>query len=233
MLRNGSHEMIKYCLPILETTDIEIYKIIDNNLDSYEYFEIWIDYVESYEIKLVLNLLKKYDKKLIFVTRRQLLQPIKLELESRYELINTISESNAFLDLDITTQALELDYIKHHDLKPRLILSYHNYELTPSSNDMAEIITAMKKINPSIYKLATYCLDNETALRLLQLLISLRNNNKKVIIIGMGEAGKITRLCGALWGNEINFAPLSINNASAPGQLTRQQYNILIEELGI
>jgi 3-dehydroquinate dehydratase len=51
----------------------------------------------------------------------------------------------------------------------------------------------------------------------------LKKENKRCIILGMGEHGMITRIFGTLWGNEMVFAPQTKSEASAPGQLTKQQ----------
>ena len=224
--------MTLYCLPIIKNRPFEIEKIIETNLKNYQYFEIWIDYINGFDLSFLDELINKYDGRLIVVTRRQSLDPIRLAKNIRLKLISRVCDSNALLDLDITTQKLELEYIKVNHLLPNLITSYHNYQLTPTRLSLNAIVLEMEQYNPAIYKLASHCPDNETALRLLHMLLDMRKNNKKTIIIGMGEHGKITRIYGALWGNEINFAPLSITEASASGQLTRHQYDVLIRELG-
>jgi 3-dehydroquinate dehydratase len=40
----------------------------------------------------------------------------------------------------------------------------------------------------------------------------------------MGEHGLVTRIFGTLWGNPIVFAPVTSSHASAPGQLTREEF---------
>ena len=39
----------------------------------------------------------------------------------------------------------------------------------------------------------------------------------------MGEKGFITRIFGTIWGNEITFAPKTLAEKSASGQLTKKQ----------
>jgi 3-dehydroquinate dehydratase type I len=67
------------------------------------------------------------------------------------------------------------------------------------------------------------CQTEQDALRLLQLLLELKAKNQRCIILGMGEHGITTRIFGTLWGNELIFAPETLAEQSAPGQLTRQQ----------
>lgn len=47
----------------------------------------------------------------------------------------------------------------------------------------------------------------------------------------MGEFGIITRIFGTIWGNEMIFAPKSIEGASAPGQLTKKQLEDIFKAL--
>ena len=47
----------------------------------------------------------------------------------------------------------------------------------------------------------------------------------------MGEFGVVSRVFGALWGNEMTFAPAVKTEQSAPGQLTRSQLENIFKEL--
>lgn len=85
------------------------------------------------------------------------------------------------------------------------------------------IIKAMSRNRPKIFKIATFCRSKKDALRLLDILQTLKKEGKKCIVLGMGKFGIITRIFGSLWGNEMIFAPLTIIEQSAPGQLTKSQ----------
>jgi 3-dehydroquinate dehydratase len=61
------------------------------------------------------------------------------------------------------------------------------------------------------------------ALKLLLLQQNLAVQKKKHIVLGMGEFGTITRVYGTLWGNELIYAPIVKQEASAPGQLTKKE----------
>ena len=87
------------------------------------------------------------------------------------------------------------------------------------------------RYNPQIIKIATMCQSPKDGLRLLDLLISLKSEQKKYIILGMGEYGTITRVYGTLWGNEMIFAPEKEADASAPGQFTKKQYEEIFKIL--
>jgi 3-dehydroquinate dehydratase type I len=96
---------------------------------------------------------------------------------------------------------------------------------------ISAIVETMNSYAPTIYKISTYCKSPEDAVRLLTLICSLKKENKRCIILGMGKHGMITRIFGTLWGNEMIFAPQIEHEASAPGQLTKQQLDTIFATL--
>jgi 3-dehydroquinate dehydratase type I len=90
----------------------------------------------------------------------------------------------------------------------------------------------IRKKNPTILKIATECQNDNDSLRLLDILLSLKETPQKYIILGMGSHGLITRVFGSLWGNELIFAPEKANEQSAPGQLTRKQLDNILQTIG-
>ena len=155
-----------------------------------------------------------------------------MSLEQRLAILRILNHSQVLLDLDISIQSSELEYIFSNHQKIQVITSYHNYEKTPTLARLKRVIDTMSKYNPYMYKLATYCKDEHDALRLLQLLLDIKSTGTRVTVVGMGHHGQITRLFGTIWGNQITFAPRTQEEASAPGQLTRLQYEIMLKELG-
>jgi 3-dehydroquinate dehydratase-1 len=223
--------MIRFCLPIIATSSEEIESIIKTNMSQYDYFEIWLDYISNFNSQFLRSLLSKYSNELIIVTRRLNLEPIHLNFDTRCQIIKLSSELNVLIDLDIHHQKNEIAHINDNSIDCRLLLSYHNYTFTPDSTELMAIIEDMSKFNPEIYKIATYCTSREDSLRLLKILLELQKQKKRLILIGMGKYGQITRLYGCMWGSYINFAPLTTNQSSAPGQFTIAQYKQIIKDL--
>ncbi len=221
-----------YCLPIIKNQKNEVLETVDNNLEDYSLFEVWLDYVDEVDATFIEKLTTQLGERLISVFRRHKLEPIQMELERRFEILKQIAGTPARVDLDITTQAVELNYIKEHSLTIKTIVSYHNYEQTPPTVQLEAIIDTMEQCQPMIYKVSAMCGRHEDALRLLQLLLKLKAQNIPVIILGMGELGIITRVFGALWGNEMTFAPTVATEQSAPGQLTKKQLEAIFRDLG-
>ena len=221
---------INYCLPIIKKNKEEIFKIIETNISDYQYFEVWLDYVENLDEAFITKLTNLLENHLIVLFRRLNLEPIIMDVQHRLDIISLVSTSESFLDLDIT-QKEELEYVQKNAIKINIIISYHDYHETPSDQKLKDILAEMKKYNPTIYKIATICVSEDDAIKLLQLQGILKKENKRHIVLGMGKFGTITRVFGALWGNEMIFAPETIEDQSAPGQLTKMQLENIFKQL--
>lgn len=221
---------IKYCLPIRKNKKDEVLKIIAEN-PEYDFYEIWLDYIEDLDAEFVKILLTEYDQKLIFVFRRNNLEEENMDFANRKKYIEMLNGSKAYLDLDIEAQKDEVKFLTDEKLNVSLIASYHNYEETPEYEKLDKIVTKMMEINPAVYKISTYCNSQEDALALLKVLLALNKEEVKKIILGMGENGLITRIFGTLWDNEMVFAPLKAEEASAEGQMTKRDLETIFERI--
>ncbi|OGE64860.1 hypothetical protein A3I48_04510 [Candidatus Daviesbacteria bacterium RIFCSPLOWO2_02_FULL_36_7] len=212
---------VKYCLPIIKKAKKEVLKSL--KVKGYDFYEIWLDYIKDLDNDFLTQICKSYKGKLIFVFRRQNLEKIKLNYDRRIEIIYLISRFNIILDLDFLTQYEELEYVTQKNQEIKLILSFHNYKETPSFDQLKNLINKMKRYNPEIFKISTFCKEETDALNLLNLLLLFKQQKLKYIVLGMGEKGFITRIFGTIWGNEITFAPKTLAEKSASGQLTKKQ----------
>lgn len=220
---------IKYCLPIIKSKSSEVISLIKETQDQFDYFEIWLDYIQDLNLNFINDLRNQFGDIFIFLFRRQNLETPKMDFKKRKDIMDAISKTDCFLDLDIS-QKKELVHLKKNS-QTRLVLSYHNYNETPDNEKLKEIISLMKKSNPDIYKISTFCKSDFDAIRLIDLLSKLKENNLKCIVLGMGQNGIIIRIAGALLGNEINFAPLSLEDKSASGQLTKPQLENILKKI--
>ncbi len=220
----------KYCLPIIKPSKAEVLSIIEQSKSSYGYFEVWVDYIEAFETSFAPELVYKFPGRVVLVFRRQNLEPIKMPTEQRFKVLDAVSGKDCLVDLDITCQTEDLAYIKGKDIKK--IGSYHNYENTPPDAKLQEIVSEIKSYSPYISKLSTYCEQASDALRLINIKKDFLETGQKHIVLGMGKEGEITRVFGALWGNELIFIPESSEEASAPGQITRTEFEKIMERAG-
>lgn len=221
---------IKYCLPIQKASKEEIIKIISENPD-YDFYEIWLDYVNNLNPGFVDLLLSEYGEKIIFVLRRNNLEKVKMDFDERKKYMDKLANSKAYLDLDIEEQREEINFLLKDKLNIKLIASYHNYQNTPDDKKLDSVVSKMMEIKPAIFKISTFCNTPEDALVLLEVLLALNNEGVRKIVLGMGENGLITRIFGTLWGNEMIFAPLKVEDSSAEGQMTKKDLEIIFERI--
>ena len=103
----------------------------------------------------------------------------------------------------------------------KLIISYHNFEHTPSKEELQNIIDSAKKLNADYVKIATEVKTQKDVLRIL----SLYENNDKLIAFGMGEIGRISRVTSLYMGAEFTYVSIDDENKTASGQLTVDEMN--------
>jgi len=221
---------INYCLPIIKAKKSEVLESI-RQAPNYDYYEIWLDYIEDLDETFIEKIIKDHERKLILLFRRQNLEKIRMVESERTAVLDLLHKKKTYVDLDITVQKPELQYINDNNLEIPVIISYHNYLETPYQSELQTIIENIIKLSPAIVKIAAQCNNDSDALILMNILQMLRQRKQRYIILGMGEYGKITRILGLLWGNEINFAPQSTKEKSAPGQLTKKQFENILRNL--
>lgn len=205
--------------------------MIEKNRE-YDFFEVWLDYIEDLDEAFVTELKNAYDGKLVFLFRRQNLETIKMDFAMRKKIILHLQHSKCYVDLDITTQKDELDFIEEEEIDVWKIVSYHNYKETPKADKLDEIIKDMLEYNPIVVKVTTFCNRETDALRLMILMLDLKVEKIRFIVLGMGEYGQISRIYGAMQGNAMNFAPRNLHEKSAPGQLTKSELEDISKILG-
>ncbi len=213
--------MISYCLPIQKNTCEEVRQTIDSFVGTYDFFEVWLDQLVDLDDAFVNELVEWLGERLILLFRRPWLEPVAMAMLKRQEIMTRLAGSLVWLDLDVSTQREELDWVQEKALLLSLLVSYHNYEETPPDEVLWEYVEEMLHYDANIVKIATYCQTEKDALRLMNVGLSLRKKGVDCIVLGMGEYGAMTRVFGTLWFNKMIFAPPSLQDVSAPGQLSR------------
>lgn len=102
--------------------------------------------------------------------------------------------------------------------KKKLLLSYHEFEGTSSEKKLKAVITKMRKAKPALIKIATLVKKEEDVVTLSEIL-KLRKPKEQIIIIGMGDKGKLTRVLFPMMGSYITYAAIDKTNI-APGLMT-------------
>lgn len=226
---------MRYCLPLICRSTAGIDAALQQHHGAFDFFEIWLDYLQDVPPTWLESLAARWGQRLIIVTRRLELEPIQMPFRHRMTLLGMLSESRVKIDFDVGTQREDLAFWKSCGTMERVLLSFHDYQQTPSDDDLGELFAYMARQRPWMCKSATFCQRPEDAIRLQQWILSFpkRHAHQSYVILGMGEHGLPTRIFGPLWGNTMTFAPADADAISAPGQLTRSQYDTLYQMLGV
>ncbi|HDN59176.1 MAG TPA: type I 3-dehydroquinate dehydratase [Candidatus Marinimicrobia bacterium] len=123
----------------------------------------------------------------------------------------------AYVDLDITDS--ELKNILEEKLKnspTRLILSYHNFDVTPAKEKLVDIYEKCRSEGADIVKIVTMSngvADNAVIMSLYEF------SQGDIIAFGMGNKGKITRIIAPFLGAPFTYACYSRGKKTAQGQI--------------
>jgi 3-dehydroquinate dehydratase type I len=112
--------------------------------------------------------------------------------------------------------------------KKQLLLSYHNNEGTPYLEDLLDLLEDMRAVCPAIIKIATQVTDYDD-IPILAALLKKAKKDEKLVVIGMGRKGEITRLTFPSLGSHIAYVTMKGEKNIAPGMLTEAQLKPVIK----
>lgn len=140
-------------------------------------------------------------------------------------ILNVLAEVNEqgivdIIDFELSNQRENLEQLREVTKQKgtKLILSYHNFEYTPSKEFIDDRIIKAKEIGADIFKMAVMPRTNGDVLSLLQITEEAHNKyGIPIISMSMGELGVISRIIGWQFGSVFSFAVG--HQQSAPGQI--------------
>ncbi|KAM6590688.1 hypothetical protein CsatA_013293 [Cannabis sativa] len=104
--------------------------------------------------------------------------------------------------------------------KFKIIVSSHNYQNTPSTEDLGNLVAKIQATGADIVKFATSALDITDAARVFQITV---HSQVPIIALVMSERGLISRILCAKFGGYLTFGTLESGFVSAPGQPTMDE----------
>lgn len=152
------------------------------------------------------------------------LATIKAALETGYADIIDIEACNEVEFIDAVKEAT-------HAAGSKLILSAHNFQETPSEEEIYETLKREAALGADLPKLAVMPKDFNDVLTLMRATYRARTEavDLPLITMSMGETGKISRIIGDMYGSDMSF--VVGKKASAPGQVpvavVRQLWELL------
>ncbi len=124
------------------------------------------------------------------------------------------------IESDSTFKADVIACAQEHSCK--VIVSYHNYENTPSHEELCNIVSECYSQGADIAKVATTAKTQADCANVL----SLYNQEKPLVALAMGTIGRITRVANLFLGSPFSFAAIDEAHATAGGQLTVEQMSL-------
>ena len=234
----------KICVPITSSTDEQIlndFEILEN-LD-FDLVELRIDYYEHVESfnkvsELLRKIKKSYAKPLLFTFRTVQEGGMHDISEEKYFSLNHFAIEIGLvdmLDIELFNSQEEIkkiiDNARLNNVK--IIMSNHDFNKTPSKEEIIHRLTKMQEYGADITKIAVMPNSEEDVLTLISATLEMKKTeaDRPFVTISMGSLGVITRLTGELFGSCMTFAAL--NNTSAPGQINVRNAREILELLSI
>jgi len=187
------------------------------------FFEFRLDYLPSPEsgIAAIRKFLAAHSDCSILATCRRHQNHGKYNgsVEEQIRILNAAVDAGArAVDIEIESAenlAARLDTFRG---KARLILSYHNYDGTPS---LEGVLRRMARIPADAYKIVTTARKPSDNYRVLALMKS--NPRTPLIVLSMGETGFPTRVLSTAWGGLFTYAAPNSAEGTSVGQISARQ----------
>ncbi|GAA5818493.1 MAG: type I 3-dehydroquinate dehydratase [Methanobrevibacter sp. CfCl-M3] len=202
----------KIAIPIFKKNKEEILRISTEYIEKgADILELRIDGISNPDPKMVKDIIQEINFPIIATNR------LKVEggyfngsEEDRITILRAAADVCEYVDVELQT---ELEYINSiTETGVKTIISYHDFEKTPSLNEMFDLVEEELKIG-DIAKIAVTSNTLEDTIDVLAVLSKFDNT----IAISMGELGSYTRIIASKFKAPITFA--ASDDVTAPGQL--------------
>ena len=212
-------------------TDRDFLSVDSDMMNAVDIIELRVDMfglTEPGHVKDVFKEVRNKYNKPIIATVRDVREGGEKEIPDRFNIYRGVIPLADVVDVEIQFGELFTQVKKLcTTFKKLLIGSYHNFNATPDDIYLEEIPKQGKVLGADIVKIAVRAASREDLLRFID--FALRNRDKGLITISMGEKGLPSRIFTPLLGSPITFG--YINTASAPGQLSVQEMMSIFKKL--
>ena len=223
--------MGRICLPIVEKTMKEAILAIKEANRLADLIELRMDYLRNPSLE---PLLEVGEKPLIVTNRRKEEGGRYIGDERRRLTIlkEAAEQGVAFVDVEIGTEKPLLQDLFANKRGTQMILSFHDFQGTPSKKELESLWNRMTRLGADIVKIVTFAKSWEDNLFVLSLIPFSRKRNQEIVAFCMGEKGRMSRVFAPLMGAAWTYASLDRKRTSAPGQLTVWEMRDIWEKLG-
>jgi 3-dehydroquinate dehydratase-1 len=222
----------KICVPIVAKNKKEIIEealnLANINVDVVEWRVDWFEDVEDIEkVKDVLkDLVPTLNNTPLLFTFRTSKEGGEREINPKaYAELNKAVASTGLVDMvDVeafTGDEIVKDIIEGaHDVGVKVVASNHDFDKTPSKDDIIYRLRKMQDLGADIPKIAVMPNSAADVITLLDATRIMKEEyaNRPIITMSMAGKGVISRLAGELFGSALTFG--AAKKASAPGQIS-------------
>lgn len=232
--------MPKICVPIVGTTKEELLqevKALQNlSVDIVEWRMDWFKEIENLDAakEMVKTLREALKDTALLATFRSKKEGGELEVSTEYyiALNKAIVDSGCadLIDVELFTGETEVNdivtYAHEHGVK--VIMSNHDFDKTPSYDEILTRLKAMQSLDADIPKIAVMPTCKKDVLTLLQATNEMHETyaDCPIITMSMAGTGVISRLCGEVFGSALTFG--AAKKASAPGQMNVEDLHTVL-----
>lgn len=224
---------VRICAVVTGKTMEEFLENLEKIQREADLVELRVDYIDNFSVNDIDLIKSKTKKQVIFTCRKKEEGGFFTGSESeRMEILRkAIKAGFDYVDVELATVLLNpsLPPLIRGGGKTLVILSFHDFEKTPKLSELEEIKSRMKQNHVDIMKFATMVKDDGDIKVLFQFLLN-KQEDEKMIVIGMGEKGKMTRFVAPLLGSYLTYVSTEYSE-SAEGQMEigdlRRVYDII------
>jgi 3-dehydroquinate dehydratase-1/3-dehydroquinate dehydratase/shikimate dehydrogenase len=149
-------------------------------------------------------------------------------------LLKAVENDCGLVDLELKTahelRAELLDALMKHP-QTGLIISWHDFSSTPSSDELGDILQQQIESGAHVGKIVTMANSYEDVLKVLNLQTIATENNFPLIFFCMGKMGMVSRLATLRLGGFMTYAAPDGGDESAPGQMEVSTLRTMLKKL--
>ncbi len=229
---------LKICVPIPARNLLDTITMMERaERSGADLIEIRLDYMTP-ENPNVLDGLEEIVRRStvpLIATNRHRSQGGKWRLSEEERLKTLIKAAEAgftYIDVELTTRKLN-DFIRIAKRKDaKIIVSFHDFNLTPPPNEMNKIFMAEIEAGADLCKIVTTANSLTDSINCLIFTHEASKNND-VVCFAMGRNGLLSRILSPLFGAAFTFASLETGLETAPGQITIENLKEIYARLGV
>ena len=154
------------------------------------------------------------------------------EAQRKKILLEAAEKGFDYVDVELSTPKLKEIINNFCQIGVKLVISYHDFDETPSASQLNEILKRQVESGADVCKIVTVAKIVEDNLTILDFVIK-ACKTARIVCFSMGEPGKLSRLMSPVFGGFFTIAALMSNKKTASGQLTIQEMRIAYKALGL